>query len=398
MFPRGLNILTSDSFFLFGARGTGKTSLLKALISDRSNLWIDLLESRQEILFSDSPDRLSQQLDKLNPLPEWVVIDEVQKVPRLLDVVHREIESRKIKFALTGSSARKLRRGGANLLAGRAFVYHLYPLTARELGSAFELSTVLKWGGLPRVTALDSDERRQLFLESYVDTYLREEVLIEQLVRNVIPFRKFLEIAAQSNGTIINASNIAADIGVDPKTVRSYFQILEDTLLGSFLPATSRSIRKQQLEAPKFYLFDLGVKNALDGTITKARLSSQEMGVAFEHFLICELHRLNSYTRAGYRFSYLHTKGGLEIDLIAEKPNSVPAFIEIKFTDNVQPHHLEHLKAMKRDLPKIRAICLSQERQARLVDGIEIVNWREGLDELFGNSSSPPKKVLTAKP
>lgn len=383
MLPRIINILKSDSFFLFGARGTGKTSLLRALIPAHSSLWIDLLEAQQERLFSDSPDRLSQQLDKLRPLPKWVVIDEVQKVPRLLDVVHREIESRKIKFALTGSSARKLRRGGANLLAGRAFVYHLYPLTARELGTAFDLEAVLKWGSLPRIMALDSDDRRRLFLESYVDTYLKEEVLIEQLLRNVVPFRKFLELAAQSNGAIINASNIAADIGVDPKTVRSYFQILEDTLLGIFLPATNRSVRKQQLQAPKFYLFDLGVKNALDGTITKARLSSQETGIAFEHFIICELHRLNSYLRSGFNFSYLHTKGGLEIDLIAEKPHLPPIFIEIKSTGNVQPHHLEHLKALKRDQPKIRAVCLCQERQERLVDGIEILNWQDGINEIF---------------
>ena len=161
-------------------------------------------------------------------------------------------------------------------------------------------------------------------------------------------------------------------------------EVLEDTLLGMFLPATSRSIRKQQLEAPKFYLFDIGIKNTLDGAITRTRLSSQEVGVAFEHFIIGECHRLNGYKRSGYRFSYLRTKGGLEIDLVAEKPHGVPIFIEIKATDNVQPQHLEHLRAVKRDHQEIRTLCLCQERQARLVDGVEILPWQEALTELFG--------------
>lgn len=380
---RAINILSSQSFFLFGARGTGKTSLLRNLFANENVLWIDLLSPVDERRYADNPERLSEELSKSAPLPAWVVIDEVQKVPKLLDVVHHEIESRKLKFALTGSSARKLKRGGANLLAGRAFMYNLYPLTAWELGEQFDLESCVLWGGLPRLLSLSTTEEKQLYLKSYVDTYLREEILLEQLIRNVVPFRKFLDVATQANGTVINMSRIAADISVDPKTVQNYFQILEDTLLGFFLPATHLSLRKQQLQSPKFYLFDCGVKHSLDGRIAKPKLTSQEFGAAFEHFIICKLHRLNSYTRARYGFSYLRTKGGLEIDIVVTRIDDHPMYVEINSSENIQPRHIEHLKLIKQEQPLSRAICVSRESRARVSDGVEILPWQMFFETLF---------------
>lgn len=385
MFRRIITIPQSNSFFLFGARGTGKTSLLRDMFSDeRRVLWVDLLSAKVERAFAENPDRLTEILDAAAPLPEWVVIDEVQKVPRLLDVVHKEIESRRLKFALTGSSARKLRRGGANLLAGRAFVHNLFPLTHRELDSAFDLENVLRWGSLPHLYALADDTERALYLEAYVQMYFKEEVVAEQIVRSITPFRKFLDIAAQASGTILNFSKIGEDVGVDPKTARGYFDILEDTLLGFYLPAFDRSIRKQQVKAPKFYLFDLGVKRALDNTLGLPLRSAAELGVAFEHFIICEIARLNSYLHTRCKMSYFASKGGLEIDLVLEQPGGQVTLVEIKSTDQVQERHLAHMTAVLKDHPNFVAMCLCREKTARRVNNVSIVPWEEGLQALLG--------------
>ena len=380
MFRRHLNPLKSHSFFLFGARGTGKTSLLKETFANTKTLWIDLLRGQSELQFSEDPDSLSSMIDK--QVPEWVIIDEVQKIPKLLDIVHLEIERRNTKFALTGSSARKLKRGAANLLAGRAFVYQLYPFTHLELGDAFDLALALQWGALPRILSCSSDEERTLFLESYVESYLKEEIFQEQLTRKIIPFRKFLKIAAQANGTIVNFSNIAKDIAIDSNTVKTYFDILEDTLVGFYLPATDTSFRKQQIQSPKFYLFDTGVKRAIEGVSHLPIISAQEFGINFEHWLITELYKLNSYTRGGYEFSYLRTRGGLEIDLILRKPREKDIFIEIKSTSRVRSEHLAHLVSVKREYPSARCICLSQEVEARIIDGVEVLPWQRSFGEL----------------
>ena len=194
---------------------------------------------------------------------EWVIIDEVQKIPELLDVVHRLIEDKKIKFGLTGSSARKLKHGGANLLAGRAFVYNLFPFTSFELGDSFSLEDALMWGTLPQIYALQDANDRIQYLKSYANTYIQEEVWEAHLIKDLVPYRRFLQVAAQTNGTGINYSNISEDARVDPKTVQRYFQILEETLLGFFLEPFHRSLRKRQRANPKFYFFDIGVQRAL---------------------------------------------------------------------------------------------------------------------------------------
>jgi predicted AAA+ superfamily ATPase len=301
-----------------------------------------------------------------------------------LDIVHQVIESRNIRFALTGSSARKLKRGAANLLAGRAFVYYLYPFTSQELGKTFALDSAFTWGTLPKVLAFQKNQEKELFLEAYCHTYLKEEVLAEQIVRKVVPFRRFLEVAAQCNGEVLNFSKIGEDVGVDSKTVASYYQVLEDTMIGFMLPAYHRSIRKQQSLAPKFYLFDCGVKNALDGTLgTPLRKGTYAYGRAFEHFITLEIARLNSYFTKRFKLSYLLTKDGAEIDLIVERPRKKLALIEIKSAESVTDRHLKHLQRFASEMSEAEAFCFCQEERARMSGDVRVVPWRDGLKKLF---------------
>lgn len=376
--------MKSNSFFLFGARGTGKTTFLKQYFADRNTLWIDLLDPIQENQLALDPSSLSRQLEAVKGRIEWVVIDEVQKLPRLLDIVHHYIETTDIKFALTGSSARKLKQGAANLLAGRAFVNHLFPLTYLEIGTAFDEMRVLAFGTLPKVILLNNNEERTAFLRSYALTYLKEEVWSEHIVRQLEPFRKFLEVAAQCNGDIINYSNIARDVNADTKTVQSYFEILEDTLLGFLLPAFYRSIRKQQHQNSKFYFFDTGVKRALDRTLTQELvLGTYGFGRTFEHFIIIESMRLNIYYGRDYKFSYLRTKGDVEIDLIIERPGLPVVLAEIKSTDKVDDRDTKTVETFLKDFHKAEGICLSRDPISKKIGKVSCLHWREGLKTIF---------------
>lgn len=367
---------------MFGARGTGKSSLLKELFSSTPALWVDLLDPDTEQQFLTAPSRLSELISAQAKLPEWVVIDEVQKAPKILDLVHLEIEKRGIKFALTGSSARKLKRGGANLLAGRAYVNNLYPLTFAELESDFRLNDILRWGSLPKLYQLRESIEKEEFLKAYVNTYLKEEILQEQLVRDAVPFRKFLPIAAQMSGKILNLNGIARDLGVDWTTVKNYFEILEDTWLGITLPSYHQSLRKQQLKASKFYLFDLGVQRTLDRTIKIEDASSQILGPLFEQFIILELHRLSDYYRLDYQFSFISTQGGLEIDLVVERPGRSSVLVEIKSSSDVKPTQLRHISEIKKEFPEFDAICICRENQTRKIGDILIMPWMEAFREL----------------
>lgn len=382
MFNRLINPLKSSSFFLFGARGTGKTTFLRSFFEGQKVHWIDLLIPAQEQVFFKNPSQLAQEIQS-NPTIQWVVLDEIQKVPKLLDMVHSLIESTPVKFALTGSSARKLKRGGANLLAGRAFLNTLHPLTSHEMGSAFDLNHTLKWGGLPRIYSLPNDIDKHEYLSTYAHTYLKEEIVSEQIVRKLDPFRRFLEIAAQTNGEILNYTNIARDVGADTKTVQSYYQILEDTLVGFHLPAYHQSVRKQQRHSPKFYFFDTGVKRALSNTLTLNLLPhTYAFGKAFEHFLIMECHRLNDYLRKDYRFYYLRTQNQLELDLIIERPGLPTALVEIKSTDQVDERDVKTLKLFLNDFKPAVGFCLSLDPRPKLIEGIHCLPWQDGLKEL----------------
>ena len=383
MINRLINLLLSNSFFIFGPRGTGKSTWLREKFQNIPHLYIDLLIPDEEERFTKNPSTLLNQIESLEA--EWIVIDEIQKCPKLLDVVHLGIERHKKKFALTGSSARKLKRGSANLLAGRAFVFHFFPFTHLELKTLFNTEDVLHWGTLPKIFNLDDSADKMRYLRSYSQTYLKEEIVAEQVVRKLDPFRHFLEIAAQQNAEILNYSNIARDVGVDTVTVQSYFQILEDTLMGFLLQPYHQSLRKRQRTNPKFYFFDTGVKRALAGQLTvELQPGSYGYGKAFEHFLITECVRLNDIFEKDYRFSYLRTKDDAEIDLIIERPDKMTLLIEIKSSKSADERDTKTLATFQKDWKgPVQSYCFSQDPTPKVINGVRCLPWQKGIQEIF---------------
>lgn len=388
MYKRDVKILKSRSFFLFGARATGKSTLLKQIFADEKVLWLDLLSPDLEEEFVTRPSALFERLDAVRNQISWVVIDEVQKAPKILDIVHSEIVRGDFKFALTGSSARKLKRGAANLLAGRALQNFLFPLTSFELGSEFDLDFVLKWGSLPEVMNLQSkpncSEEISQYLRAYTQTYLKEEIQVEQLVRRLPPFRSFLEVAAQCSGAILNYSKVARDIGSDPVSVKNYFSILEDTLIGFYLPAFHGSVRKRQNQHPKFYLFDVGVKSALSKQLNlELHRQTYLYGNNFEHWVITEIHRLNHYSSKDWTLSYLRTKDDVEIDLIIERPGEKTALIEIKSTKSVTREDVLSLSRIAKEFKGSQAFCFSRDPVNRSIEGVNCFFWQNGIEALL---------------
>lgn len=383
MVKRIVEFSRKNSLFLFGARGTGKTHLLKVRYAHGNNWYIDLLNPEVSRKYLLNPSVFIQELAAKKQVPEWVIIDEVQKVPALLDLIHQQIESTKQKFILSGSSARKLKRGAANLLAGRAFVYNLYPLTAKEIGDSFDLNEALHWGTLPKLLDLPEVQDKREYLRAYANTYLREEILQEQIIRKLEPFQRFLPVAAQMAGKVINYSKIALDTGTSVPTIQSYFQILEDTLLGFTLPQFHESIRKRQRSNPKFYFFDNGIQRALlDELNTTMNPRTSWYGYAFEQFIINEINRLQSYYRKDYRLSYLLTGGRVEIDLIIERPGLKRAAVEIKSTATITHSDLKGLLTLGKDIPNCELFCLSNDSTPKIIEGVHCLPWQAGLVEL----------------
>lgn len=387
MFARICKPLLSNSFFMFGARGTGKSTLVREALGSQRVWEIDLLQDDNFERFSRQPQHLINESKVRVSDIDWIFIDEVQKLPKLLDAVQALMTSAAtsgLKFALTGSSARKLKIAGANLLAGRAFHNELHPLTHEEIGETFDLDLALNWGTLPKVLLLSTELERQEYLRTYVRNYLKEEVWDERLVQNLDPFRKFIEVAAQTSGTIVNFSNLARQTGVSDKVAKKYFEILADTFLGFYLEAYARSVRAQQLSSPKFYLFDPGVKRAAEGLLTVPVVPKTfAYGRAFEHFVICEVIRLNAYRRCDFRFSYLKTKDGAEIDLIIERPGRPTILVEIKSTDSVFATDTTGLKRFHNDFPDAQLRIWSTDRHAKNFDTVIALHWQEGIAEAF---------------
>lgn len=381
MFSRSLNLIKSNSFFLFGARGVGKTTLLDQYFSNEETLVLDLLNSELYAQLQARPDRLRDLV--LQAKKDWVIIDEVQKVPQLLDEVHSLIESIKQRFALTGSSARKLKRGSANLLAGRAFVFNLFPLTHIELGERFKLEEVLSYGALPKIFEFKTAREKILFLKAYGETYLKEEILIEQLIRNLPPFRKFLTVAANQDTEIISYSSIARDILVDPKIVKNYYQILQDTLLGFILEPYHTSLRKRQKNAPKFYWFDLGVRRVLTGNIDyEITPGSFEFGALFESFLVNEINRILSYSEKSYSLSFIRVDEKSEVDLIIERPGLPTYIVEIKSSDRANEAHIKSAKKFSLEINNSVPVLLSRDPIPKMIDGVSCFEWKQGLREI----------------
>lgn len=351
----------------------------------QSTHFIDLLDVELEELYTQHPNRLVEIVNALPETVTHVVLDEILKVPKLLDIVHSLIEKTKKCFVLSGSSARKLKRGGANLLAGRAFVYHLHALSYLELGQTFELGHALQWGMLPKAWLYEEAEFKKQFLQAYTRTYLKDEVWDEHFVRNLEPFRKFLEASAQCSGKIINFSNIAKDVGVDDKTVKEYYTLLEDTLLGFFLEGFQHSFRKRLSTKPKFYYFDVGVVRALTRQLTlPVQAGTSYYGDFFEQFIILECMKLASYHFSEYQFSYLKTKDDSEIDLIVDRPGQPHLFIEIKSSTNVKPESLRSLINLSQDFKDCEAVCFSQDPTPRCVENVTIYPWKMGVEKYFG--------------
>jgi predicted AAA+ superfamily ATPase len=378
MFKRSLNLPPSGraTFFLWGPRQTGKTTLLRATYPDA--LWVDLLKADEFRRYLQNPESLREGL-AANSSIRQVVIDEVQKVPQLLDEAHWLHENRGIRFALCGSSARKVKRGQANLLGGRALRYELHGLTAQELGRDFELNRILNNGYLPSI--YQSDNPRPL-LNGYVADYLKEEVAAEGLVRNLPVYSEFLNMAALADAELVNFSTIARDCGVSSHTIKGYFQILEDTLLGRWLPGYTRRPKRRVIAAPKFYFADVGVVNHL---ARRGRLQpgSELYGKAFENWVFHELCAHNSYGGAFARLAYWRLPSGIEVDFIV---NEMELAIEAKASAKVTVDHLKGLRELVRDHRGIKQrliVCL--ERAARRTeDGIWILPAKEFTNRLSG--------------
>ncbi len=379
---RLLQLPKANSFILFGPRGCGKTTLLSDVFINKNQIWIDLLRPAILDKYETNPDLLIQEIEGLSTKerPRWIIIDEVQKVPKLLDVAHYLIEKYKINFALTGSSSRRLKQQSTNLLAGRAWVSHLFPFTLSELPKKLQnLDYVLNWGGLPQLLKYSKDADREEYLRSYVYTYLEKEIQAEQWVKKLEPFRKFLPIAAQMNGKILNFEKISNDVGVDSKTIKNYYDILEDTLLGFYLPAYAESLRKQMRKSAKFYFIDRSLQRGLEKNFEPLTKKTSSWGIAFEHWLITEIYKLNSYKKKNYEFSYVMTKTNKEIDLVLRKPNKETIFIEIKSKDLVTQDDCKTLEFFLAPDSKTEAYLFSTDPVPKKIGRVHCLYWEKGL-------------------
>lgn len=383
MFKRVLSPDKFKSYFLFGPRQTGKSTFVKSLITGK-DLYIDLLPQRNFLNYAKNPGRVREEIlahlkRNDNPL---CIIDEIQKIPALLDEVHELIESKRIRFILTGSSARKLRRGGANLLAGRAYTYYLFPLTFTEIGDRFDLDKALSIGTLPVLWGSRKEDPYE-FLRSYTETYLKEEVAAEGLVRNIGPFAQFLDIAAANDGETVNFNNIARECAVSVKTVQQYYQILEDTFLAFRLPAWTKSERRRLVSHPRYYFFDTGVTNSLAHTLTD-QLNPKIFGRRFEQFVISQLVAFIHYKRLDCQLYYWRTNHGAEVDVLLCTGNRMICALQIKSSQNIARERLKGLKSFMEDNPGVPAYVLGYRQNIRqLQNDITVINWDAFILELL---------------
>ncbi len=369
--PRLLDLpglIEKRSHFLFGPRQTGKTSLVRRSLKEAKVY--DLLDTSVFLVLSRNPGRISEEL---GPRDSIVVIDEIQRLPILLNEVHRLIESRGVRFLLTGSSARKLRRGGINLLGGRARIKKLHPLTWKELGDRFDLGRAMDRGLLPSIYFSD-DPRADLL--AYAGTYLQQEIIAEGTVRNVPAFSRFLKVAAHCNATVVNFTNVANDAQVARTTVYEYFEILKDTLVLHELPAWRKTKKRKPFASSKYYFFDVGVAGSLQGRAF--RPGTPEFGEAFETFLMHELSSHADYV-SGEALGYWRSKSGFEVDFILGDHTAV----EAKAKENVSPQDLRSLRALAEEKMLKRYLCVSLERRPRTVEGVTVLPFKTFLEALW---------------
>ncbi len=384
MFKRLLNIplKTKKSFFLFGPRGVGKTTWLNRNLPDA--LFVNLLKSESYNRLSANPENIRQMIPP--DYNNWIVIDEIQRVPELLNEVHDLIESKKHIFILTGSSARTLRRKGVNLLAGRALTYHMHPVTAIEQEDKLDITESLYLGNLP---ARFTEHDPQKFLKDYVQTYIREEVLQEGLTRNIGNFSRFLETASFSQASLVNASEIARETGIERSLAENYFSIIEDLLIGVRLPVFTRKAKRKMISHQKFYYFDAGVFRSIRPTGPLD--SDAEMnGPAMETLVFQELRAINDYMECDYKIYFWRTKNGLEVDFILYGPKGLIA-IEVKNSPHVHPKTLRGLKEFKKDYPVAKCYLFYGGGTPLYFDDITVFPIEQALktlDRLLLNTES----------
>ncbi len=375
-FPRELSLSQiRSSAFLFGPRMTGKTTLLASL---KTQGYFDLLNPEEELSLRQNPKLFWEQVSSF-PKGSLIVVDEIQKVPVLLDYVQMGIDRHNYRFLLSGSSARKLKRGGANLLGGRALSLRLHPLTVQEMGASFHIEKALQFGTLPKIATLvatKQEEEARRFLKSYVTTYIKEEIQAEAITRNVGAFQRFLAVAAQSNAEFIEFANISRECSVPMSTVKEYYSILEDTLLGEFLWPYDRSERKKA--RPKFYFFDCGVIRAMQNRLTDPP-TPLEASSLFETWFVRELIRIRDYHEAEHEFG-LWRKGPHEIDVLISGGHGPLLAIECKSGQvKIDPSTVQ---AFHDEFPKVPLIVASRtdDRSRKLASGVEVHPWDKALD------------------
>ena len=364
-----------QSFFLFGPRGTGKTTWLRENFRPDDTVYLDLLDGDVYTELLARPRRLESMVGAKHP--GWVVLDEIQRVPALLNEVHRLIETRGLRFAMTGSSARSLRRKGTNLLAGRALTFRMHPLTAAELGQDFDLERSLRFGHLPAVPGSKAPGR---YLASYVQTYLREEVQQEGLTRNLGNFTRFLETAAFSQGSPLNVSHVARDCALDRKVVDSYFGILDDLLIGYRLPVFTKWARRRLVAHPKFYFFDAGVYRTIR-PMGPLDAPEEAEGACLETLCLQELCSVNDALGLEYELFYWRTADGKEVDFVLYGPRGMLAF-EVKRAGRYARSDFTGLRALKTDYPVAQCYLLYGGSHVRQEAGIQVYPIARALREL----------------
>lgn len=371
-------LLKRKSFFLLGPRATGKTFLIRNQLLDAA-LVINLLRSDVFLRLTSHPEELEDIISGAKK--NLIVIDEIQLIPALLNEVHRLIEEKKYIFLLTGSSARKLKQKNVNLLAGRAWQASLFVLSSVEIPD-FNLDRYTHFGGLP---AVYSSKYPAEELDAYVNTYLKEEIQAEALIRKIPAFSRFLTVSAVTSGQMLNFTNISSDTEIPVSTVREYYQILEDTLMGFILPAWTKSIKRKAIVTAKFYYFDIGVRNTL-ANITKIEKNTELYGQTFEHFIALELRSYLSYRRIKHNFTYWRSKNGHEVDFLIGDEIA----IEVKSSSNISRKHLKGLEYLQEENILKRYILVSQDRISKKTNGIEVMHWKSFLELLWGDKLVTP--------
>ena len=375
MYDRLLNLPVNhrDSLFLLGPRGTGKTVWLKNNVQDA--IYLDLLDFTVYSPLLANPGRLQEKIPK--NYEGWVIIDEIQRIPELLNEVHRLIEHQHVRFILTGSSARKLKRHGINLLAGRALHYAMHPLVPQEMNGQFSLAHALALGLLPAIYTYADPAR---YLSTYIQTYLQEEIIQEGLTRNLTAFTRFLEVASFSQGATINATEIAREVGVDRQVIQNYFSILEELLIAHRIPAFTKRAKRRLIQKDRFYYFDAGVyrylrpKGILD---SPAEIEGAGLETCFMQVFLA----LNDYYRWNKQLYYWRTSNGLEVDFVVYGETGLWAF-EIKHTQHITPRMLRGLKEFQQDYPMAYCYVLYLGQETLYFDGITVYPMEWALNYL----------------